>query len=153
MLNRLKKKREKEALTLKEECFRKEKRPADIDDIEHTEKKIKIENEEIGKFYDPMKQNDEKNDASSGNVPAKMTTISKARARTEKRPPNAVRYDGLEHKIQKSNSRQRCKQEGCQFKSYQTCKKCCVHLCAAAGRNCFEAFHKIKPNIEIIELE
>lgn len=63
-----------------------------------------------------------------------------SRAKTEKRPVHSSRYDGIEHTITYGNSRQRCKKEGCIYKSHEMCGKCNVHLCTRK-RKCFEEFH------------
>lgn len=62
------------------------------------------------------------------------------RAKTEKRPVHSNRYDGTGHTITYHNSRQRCKKEGCVYKSHEMCEKCNVHLCTRT-RKCFEEFH------------
>lgn len=65
-----------------------------------------------------------------------------SRAKTEKRPGHSSRYDGIGHTITYRNSRQRCKKEGCIFKSHEMCDKCNVHLCTKK-RKCFEEFHTL----------
>lgn len=71
----------------------------------------------------------------------------KSRRATEKRPFHSFRYDGKKHNKAKDNVRQRCKLEGCPYKSYIICTNCNVHLCCSEKsrekRDCFANFHKI----------
>lgn len=64
------------------------------------------------------------------------------RAATEKRPAHSSRYDGAGHSITFNKDRQRCKKEGCNYKSFGMCVKCNVHLCSKK-RNCFQEFHEL----------
>lgn len=70
-------------------------------------------------------------------------SAKKSRRSTEKRPFHSFRYDGKEHDKAKDNIRQRCKLEGCPYKSYIMCTSCNVHLCCSKKRDCFANFHKI----------
>lgn len=75
------------------------------------------------------------------NVLAWDHTYAKHRKTREKRPSDLHRFDGFEHNIRKSDTRQRCKNESCIFKSYMMCEKCDVHLCSNDKRKCFDIFH------------
>jgi hypothetical protein len=57
------------------------------------------------------------------------------------RPGKDIRYDGLNHMIERSPKQQRCKLEGCTYKTTSFCEKCEVFLCFHAQRNCFKMFH------------
>lgn len=70
----------------------------------------------------------------------------KPKASKEKRPSPSRRYDGSGHTRIKTDTRQRCKNEGCKFKSFIVCEKCNVHLCVKK-RNCFDLFHTVAHNI------
>lgn len=70
------------------------------------------------------------------------------RYKTEKKPNPSVRFDqmlGHLPKIDKSRL-VRCKNEGCDKKSYIICSACNVHLCICVNeeRNCFEDIHTLK---------
>lgn len=70
------------------------------------------------------------------------TTAKKERAKTEKRPPNQIRFSSGNHSAETGDRRIRCKMEKCPYKSNVKCVKCNVHLCVNK-RNCFADFHNI----------
>lgn len=73
----------------------------------------------------------------------KKNPEKKTRARTEKRPPNQIRYSSGNHTKETTDVRVRCKMEKCKYKSNIMCAKCNVHLCATT-RDCFADFHNIE---------
>lgn len=70
--------------------------------------------------------------------------------KVEKRPDNSTRYDNIGHlpEIDRNSNPVRCKNEGCQLKSYIYCSKCQVHLCLIQGRNCYKSFHTLTNDCE-----
>lgn len=78
---------------------------------------------------------------------SKENVVPNKRSKTEKMPNPSVRFNDVRHppKIDKSKL-VRCKNEGCNKKTYVFCSKCNVHLCIciADNRNCFDDFHTIK---------
>lgn len=67
------------------------------------------------------------------------------KTKSEKRPPNTLRYDTREHipDFDEYENATRCKYEGCSFKTHVFCLKCAVHLCFLPERNCFKNFHNL----------
>lgn len=60
-------------------------------------------------------------------------------------PPEAVRYDGIDHLPGVDNLKNltKCKHPNCSRKhrTHIFCEKCKVHLCLSSGGNCFANFH------------
>lgn len=69
-------------------------------------------------------------------VPAKRARVIQ--------PLSEVRYDGLDHLPMFSDQKNtgRCKNEGCNGKTYVKCSKCQLHLCMTRAKNCYYEFHK-----------
>lgn len=57
------------------------------------------------------------------------------------RPPEEIRFDHIDHIMEWSEIRSRCKLQGCKSLSFIMCKKYNVHLCFCKERNCFKTFH------------
>lgn len=57
------------------------------------------------------------------------------------RPCIDSRFDQICHLPDNTGIPQRCKLEGCTYKSTFTCEKCKVALCLKQERNCFRRFH------------
>lgn len=55
-----------------------------------------------------------------------VPTQKKSRAKTEKRPPNRIRYSDEVHSLEIGDDRVRCKMEGCRYKSTVKCVICSV---------------------------
>lgn len=78
-------------------------------------------------------------------IPLLTKLTTKKLSNREKRPPNKVRYDQMNHYPQADGlcNATRCKNEGCVQKTHFTCIKCGIHLCIKNGRNCFKEFHEL----------
>lgn len=77
-------------------------------------------------------------------------TAPAKRCKSERKPNPSVRFNcthGHLPQIDKSKS-VRCKNEGCQKRTYILCSTCNIHLCVCVNenRNCFAEFHTINPN-------
>lgn len=74
--------------------------------------------------------------------------VPQKRFKTEKKPNISDRFNKtLEHLPQIDKSRLvRCKNEGCNKKSYVWCSSCSIHLCLCVieDRNCFADYHTLK---------
>lgn len=99
-------------------------------------KRVKVERRKMNNNPNALNENHE------GPVCTNSKQEPTSRAKTEKRPAHSSRYDGTGHKIKYHKDRQRCKKEGCNYKSHEMCVKCNVHLCTRT-RQCFEEFHTL----------
>lgn len=76
-------------------------------------------------------------------VALKKENPSTRRAKTENKPLNDLRYNGINHwpEIDGNRNASRCRGEQCNQKTHCFCTECKVHLCLTKNRNCFKNFH------------
>lgn len=55
--------------------------------------------------------------------------------------PEEIRRDGLHHRPENKEIRQRCKYQNCGKLTQCTCTKCDKYFCCGVNKNCFKDFH------------